>query len=172
MLGFIIKVFKAINSNSNPNEIAHAFSCALLLGFLPKDNLLWYLILVFCLFLRINKAAYALLIILFSFLAPFFDNLFDTIGYAILTLGPLQNVFNALLKVPFVAFTSFNNTIVMGSLISGIVLYVPIFFLAKLLVKLWRKNAYPFLAKTKLIKAIGKLPLIKKIAKLAASEVK
>ena len=53
MLDFVIKILKAINSNSHPGEIAHAVCCGMMLGFLPKDNALWILLTVFFIFLRI-----------------------------------------------------------------------------------------------------------------------
>ncbi len=170
MLGKIVKLFKAFNANVNPGEIAHAFSCGLLLGFLPKSNLLWYLIFVFFLFVRINKPMYLLMTLLGSALAVGLDPLFDIIGYQILTIGSLQNFYASLLEIPFVAFTKFNNTIVMGSLAFGIVLYVPFYFLGRLIVFAWRKWLTPVLNNSRVFKAIYKLPLIEKIVSLAGEK--
>lgn len=133
-------LFRFMNRNVNPGEIAHAFSCGLLLGFLPKDNLLWYLILVFILFLRINKLLFIASVLLFSLLAGFADPLFDIIGYNILTAEALKPFFFKLVQIPFMAFTKFNNSVVMGSLVAGVILYVPAYFLCRLLVALWRKH--------------------------------
>ena len=44
MLKFIVKLLKALNSNSHPGEIAHAVCLGMLLGFLPKDNIFWFII--------------------------------------------------------------------------------------------------------------------------------
>ena len=55
MLKFLVKLLKALNSNSHPGEIAHAVCLGMLLGFLPKNNIFWYVITVFVLFMRINK---------------------------------------------------------------------------------------------------------------------
>ena len=38
MLKFIVKLLKALNSNSHPGEIAHAVCLGMLLGFLPKKQ--------------------------------------------------------------------------------------------------------------------------------------
>ncbi|NLM01368.1 MAG: TIGR03546 family protein [Treponema sp.] len=166
MLSFIIKLFKSLNNNSHPGEIAHAVSCALLLGFLPKNNLLWAIIFVFCSFLRINKAAYGIMIIFFSILTPLFDNFFDYFGYKILTFVPLENFFAKILDIPFVAFTNFNNSVVMGSLIFGIILYFPMYILTRLFINFWRKNIASKLLNLKFYKALLKLPIVQKISNL------
>ena len=131
MIRYIVKMFRALNANANPGEIAHAFSIALLLGFLPKNNLLWYILFVFFLFVRINKGAYFLLLILFSMIASAADPIFNSVGYKILTFPALEGTFSALIEIPFVGFTRFNNTIVMGSLICGIILYVPVYIFGR-----------------------------------------
>lgn len=163
MLKKFLKFFKALNSNSHPGEIAHAISIGLLMGFLPKDNVTWYILSVFFLFIRINKGSFLLFTFLFSILAQSLDPLFDKIGYAILTLENLEPVFAKLLDIPFVSFTKFNNTIVMGSLISGIVLYIPVYFLVRGFMKLWRTVLAPLVRKSKIIIFLKNLKFIKKI---------
>ena len=169
MLKYIVKLFKALNSNSNPKEIAHAVSLAFLLGILPKNNLLWYIIFIFCCFIRINKAAYGFFILIFSLLAHFFDPLLDSLGYYVLTIEKLEGIYSFLIDIPFLGFTNFNKTIVMGSLIAGLVLYFPIFFISLRIIRLWRtKLAYKF-KYSKLYKFFNKIPFIKKIVSLSNS---
>jgi len=170
MLKLLVKFLKSLNSNSHPGEIAHAISLGLLLGFLPKNNVFWYVITVFALFMRINKGALVLSTIAFTFLAPVFDPFFDKAGYWFLTLPQLEGVFAHLLDIPFVGFTKFNNTIVMGSFVSVLVLYIPVYLLTRLLVMLMRNKLIPILRKTKVIKALSSIKLIKKVMELAASK--
>ena len=40
MIANIVKLFRALNSNSKPSEIANALCLGLILGFMPKNNLL------------------------------------------------------------------------------------------------------------------------------------
>ena len=166
MLKFIVKFLKALNSNSHPGEIAHAVCLGMLLGFLPKNNIFWYIITVFVLFMRINKGALVLSTLGFSLLAPLFDN----VGYWFLTLPALEPTFAWLLDIPFVGFTKFNNSIASGSLLCGLVLYIPLYVIARLLVWLMRNKVVPVLRKTKFIVAISKIPLVKKMAALAAKK--
>ena len=164
MIKFFVKLFNSINSNSNPGEIAHAVSIAMILGFMPKNNWFWYVLAVFFLFVRINKGALMLFTALFSLLAPTLDNIFDNIGYYILTIPQFQGTFATLINIPFVAFTKFNNTIVMGSLAFGLVLYIPLYIIARLFIFLWRNKIVPVLRKTKVAKVFSKIPIVQKIS--------
>lgn len=162
MLKFIIKLLKALNSNRHPGEIAHAVCCGLILGFLPKSNLTWYVITFLFLFLRINKVTLTLLTTAFSFLAPAFDAFFDRIGYAILTWEPVASFFAGALELPGFHFLKLNNTIVMGSLVSGIALYLPMYGFTRLFIHVWRTWLVPALRKTKFVQVLSKMPLVLK----------
>ncbi|MCR5723920.1 MAG: TIGR03546 family protein [Treponema sp.] len=163
-------MLKALGANTNPGEIAHAASCGLLLGLMPKNNILWYLILIFILFMRINKPAYALLVLAGAAIAPFFDGVLDAVGYWFLTIPALSGAFGALLDVPFVAFTRFNNSIVMGSLLCALVAYIPVYVCMRVLIALWRRFLVPVLRNNFVSKVLGKLPLISKAADLLGDE--
>ena len=168
MLKVIVKLLKALNSNSHPGEIAHAVCLGLLLGFLPKNNIFWYIITVFVLFMRINKGALILSTLAFTLLAPIFDPQLDALGYWFLTQPKLSPTFANLLDIPFVAYTKFNNTIAMGSLLCALALYIPVYFLARLLVWLMRNMIVPVIRKTKAITIISKFKIVKKITDLAS----
>ncbi|MCF0241032.1 MAG: TIGR03546 family protein [Treponema sp.] len=158
----IVQLFKLLNSNSKASQIANSFCIGFLLGILPKDNLLWYLLFVFFLFVRIHKGCYGIMILLGSLIAPVLDPLFEKIGYAVLTFTPMENIFSKLLDIPFVGFTKFNNTVVMGSLVSGLLVYVPLFVLVLLFVGLWRKTLAPRISNSKFMAWFYKLPLVVK----------
>lgn len=163
MFSYFLKFLKSLSSNSHPGEIAHAVCIGMILGFLPKDNAFWYVLTVFFLFVRINKATMLLFTLLFGLLAHCFDTQFDQLGYYILTLPSLEPFFSKLLDIPFVNFTKFNNTIVMGSFAASVAAYIPMYFIARIFIKYWRAFLAPAVRKTKLITFLSKLPLIQKI---------
>ena len=113
---------------------------------------------------------YLLMTLLASAFAPFLDGLFDTVGYAFLTVPSLSDFFGQLFEIPFVAFTKFNNSVVMGSFLCGLVFYIPAYFIGRLFVFLWRKYITAFMRRTKITKVIAKLPLVSKIASLVGDE--
>lgn len=163
MLKPLAKLLKALSSNRDPGAIAHAFALGALLGSMPKDNLLWYLLFVFILFMRIQRGAFALSILFFTLLTKFTDPLFNQVGYAVLTQESLQPLFLKLIRTPFVAFTKFNNTIVMGSLVCAILAYIPLYLLSRAFVYVWRRYIGNFLRKLKILQMIKQVPLISKI---------
>lgn len=167
MLKAIIKFFKALNSNVHPGAVAHAVCLGMMLGFMPKTNALWYILTVFFLFVRINKGSFILFTFLFSLLAPVLDPLFDTMGWWFLNLEKLTPFFSWLLDIPFVGFTRFNNTIVMGSLLFSFAAYIPLYILVRIFLKYWRAFLAPAVRKSKLVVYLSKLPLIVKIGEMA-----
>ena len=164
MLKAIAKLLGAISSNTRPGAIAHAVSCGVLLGFMPKDNLLWYILFIFILFMNIQRGAYALSILLGAAFTVFLDPLFDSVGYSILTVESMKPYYVSLLDIPFVAFTKFNNTVVMGSFVCGVAAYIPLYVLARLFVWAWRKYLAEKVRKLKIAAVLKNIPLVEKIA--------
>ena len=99
MIGYIIKLLKALGSNSKPSQIANSFCIGLILGLMPKGNLLWWLVFIFFMFVRINKAGYFIMMILGAFISPYFDPIFHQIGEKVLTFEPLVPTFAKLLEI-------------------------------------------------------------------------
>ena len=71
--------------------------------------------------------------------------------------------------MPFVPFTKFNNTLVAGGLASGIILWLPVFFLFLLLIPVYRNKISPKIRENKLVQSIKKLPLVSALIKAVAS---
>lgn len=163
MFDTIIKFFKSLNSNSHPGEMAHGAALGVLFGLMPKDNALWFILFFFFIFVRINKSLYFLITLLVSTIAPLTDNILHQLGYWVLLLPSLEPIMRTLLEIPFVAFTKINNTVVMGSLTMGLLLYIPVYLLTRLFVRLWRTVLAEKIAQSKLWKAVKSLPFIRKI---------
>ena len=167
MVNYFQQMFKSLNANRAPGELAHAFALGMLLAFVPKGNLLWIILFILTFFLRINRGTFFLSIILGSIFIPLVDPLFDTTGYYILTHPALTPTFAKLLDTPFVAFTRFNNTIVMGGLAWGIVLYIPFYILARIFIRLWRNTLYQYFVRSKAYQFLMKVPFLKLILKIS-----
>ena len=131
---------------------------------MPKDNLLWYILFIFILFMNIQRGAYALSILLGAAFTVFLDPLFDSVGYSILTVESVKPYYASLLDIPFVAFTKFNNTVVMGSFVCGVAAYIPLYVLARLFVWAWRKYLAEKVRKLKIAAVLKNIPLVEKIA--------
>ena len=159
----LLKLVNALNDNTSPGEIAHGVAIGLILGFMPKGNLLWIAIFIIMMFIRIQKGAYFLFMILGMIISPALDVTFHQIGLRILTEPKMIDFYAKILEVPLVAFTKFNNTVVMGSLVFGLACYVPVYFLSRLFIKLWRIKLGPAFRKTKVFAVLSKVPFLQRL---------
>ena len=164
LIKWIATLIVAINANRRAGEIAAGVACGCLLGIIPSGNMLWVVLFILTFFIKINLAVELLFLALCKLLAPLLDGLLHSLGYFVLTQPFLQGLFTSLYNVPLVPYSQFNNTIVMGGLIGGIILWLPVFFLFHQLVILYRKKLRDKIAGSKIIKAFGKLPFVDGIA--------
>jgi uncharacterized protein (TIGR03546 family) len=164
---WIAALIIAINANTRAGEIAAGAACGFLLALLPAGNLLWIALFLIFFFTKINLGAEFLFIALFKLPMSLLAGLLHSIGYFVLTQPVLQGIFTALFNIPFIPYTRFNNTVVMGALITGIVLWLPFFFLLRLLVQLYRKNFRDKIAGSRLAVRFRRLPLVISIARAA-----
>ena len=163
MFKYIKRLLKALNANAHPGDIAHAVSLGLLLALVPKGNLLWPFLFVLTMFIRMNKGAFFISFICLSFAVPFADVLIERLGFFVLSMKVLSPVFTVMYQTPFVGLTRFNNTMVAGGLLAGIIAYVPAYALSRYLVSAYRKYLQPRIVGSKAYKIFCNLPLIKQI---------
>jgi uncharacterized protein (TIGR03546 family) len=165
MIKGIARLIVALNANTRPGEIAAGAAFGLLLALVPGGNLLWSVLFILTFFLKINMAMELLLLGLLRLAAPLADSGLDALGYAVLSLAGLRGLFIWVQGLPFAPWTRFNDTVVMGGLLSGILLWVPVFLAVRLLVNLYRRKLREKIAASKLGKAIGRIPLLSAIGK-------
>lgn len=88
-------------------------------------------------------------------MAFFLDPLMDQIGYAALVewkeLRPLWLTFA---KTPLMPYTGWNNTIVMGSILLSLILYLPVFGGSVVGIRLYRKTLREKIQNSKFMKAL------------------
>jgi uncharacterized protein (TIGR03546 family) len=167
VIRWIATIVVAINANSRAGEVAAGIAFALLLALIPGGNLLWGVLFLLTFLLKINLAAELLFLALLRLLVPLADGPLDRLGYLVLSLPPLRPVFTALYNLPVVPLTRFNNTLVMGGLVAGLVLWLPLFFVFRALVFLYRLRLRDRLAGSRLVRAFRRVPLVAAIAAAA-----
>ena len=164
----IVKLFVALNSKKGVGEIAAGVSCGLLLALIPSGNLLWAAILLATYFLKVNFAVEMLFLGLFKLIVPFADPALDSVGLFVLNLSPLEGAYTTAYNMPALPFTRFNNTIVMGGLLAGVVLWFPAYLLFRRLATLYRTGVKEKLEQTRFFKWFKRLPIVSHVARLAA----
>ncbi|MDR0878164.1 MAG: TIGR03546 family protein [Treponema sp.] len=171
MIKAIAKLIVALNGNVKKSQIAAGFAWGLLLALIPAGNAFWIVLLLVSFFFKHNHGSMLLGLAVLKLLLPLAASPIDTLGWEILHIDRLQPLLTTMYNMPFVPFTKFNNTLVAGGLVSGIILWLPAFFLFKFLVSLYRNTLSPKIRNSKIIKKIAKFPFISAISKAVAKSI-
>jgi uncharacterized protein (TIGR03546 family) len=163
---FIVKILKIINANTKPAHVAGGIAFAMLLTLVPAGNLLWILLLALTFFLKINTTMLMIFLVVFKLLAPALSDLIHGIGYHLLTLQALQEFFTLMANMSIVPFFKFQCTRVAGGLVLGVLLWLPVFSLVMLVLRLYRRLGRETIAKRILSKKMMELPLVAKFLSL------
>jgi len=155
----IAKLIIALNGNVSKTQIAAGFAWGMLLGIVPSGNVFWIVLFLFSFFFTHHHGAKILALAVLKLLSPLLVYQLDNLGWYILHIESLRPFFTTLYNMPFVPFTKFNNTLVMGGLAAGLALWLPVFILFIILIPLFRKYLGPVIRKSKFIQSIAKFPL-------------
>lgn len=166
MIKYVTSFFRAINANAHPGDIAHAVALGLFLAILPKNNLTFTFLFFLSIFIRINKGAFFISFILFGFVTPFMDVIINNIGFWAVQLSFLRPIFIALENIPFVALFKPSNTMVLGGIIWGLILYIPVYILTRIIISKYRKYMQPAV-NVKGVGLLGKIPLLRHLTKIS-----
>jgi len=151
MLKLIAKFLKILNSDAEPGQISLALCLALVAGLTPLTSPHNLLVLLLVCLLRANLAAFLLGLLVFTGIAYLFDPLFNQLGLALLTAGPLQSLWTAMYNITLFRLENFNNSIIMGSLVVSLVLFVPLYLLFNLLIAKYREHLLNWVKKSRLM---------------------
>ncbi len=154
MLRAIAKLFKAMNSETDPGQISLAFCFAMIAGFTPILSLHNIIILLLVMVLRVNISGFILALALFSGLSYVLDPLFHMVGLKVLMAESLEGLWTSLYNSSFWRLERFNNTIVMGSLLVSIILFVPLYIVFNLLIRKYRQHVVEWVRRTRIARAI------------------
>ncbi len=155
LLKQIFAFFRLLNSETGTNQLAAGLACGLILGFSPILSLQAFIVLFLAFFFRIQLGAAFLSAFFFKFVAFLIDPLADQLGRSILESQSLRPIFVSLYNMPLVPLTRFNNSIVMGSAVVGLLLAVPGFFIFKNLIIKYRITVVEQFRTTKIWKAFA-----------------
>jgi uncharacterized protein (TIGR03546 family) len=153
MLRAVAKILKVINSETDPGQISLAVSFSLITGFTPIMSPHNLVVLLVVLLLRVNLSTFILGTVLFSGVAYVLDPLFSWVGLSILTAAPLEGLWTALYNTTFFRLARFNNSMVMGSLLLSLLLFVPTFFLSNLAIRRYREHVLEWVRKSRVMQA-------------------
>jgi uncharacterized protein (TIGR03546 family) len=153
MIKMIAKLLKVLSSETEPGQISLALCLAMILGLTPLMSLHNLLVLLVILLVRVNLATCILGWAFFSGVAYLLDPLFNWIGLVVLTSKGLEGFWTALYNIPLFRLAKFNHSIVMGSLLVSLILFIPLYLLLNLGIRRYRDHVLEWVKKTRLMQA-------------------
>ena len=149
---FIFKFLKELNSADSSKSIVFAVILGLIAGLLPGFNFFTFLIFTIVLIFRIPVGLFIASYIFFDFVGFLIEPLLHKTGYWLLTASFLKPLWTFLYNLPLFRWSGFNNTIVMGGLVWGIVFGVVLYFILNKSIEFYRKTVFERLKKIKYLK--------------------
>ncbi len=132
-IALLRKCCRSLFAYSAPEQLALGLTIGMVIGLLPKGNLI---VLSLCLLLfsvRCNKAIGFVTAIAFSFAGHWADSFAHRLGSIALDLERLQATYASMFNLPLGPWIGFDNTVVTGSLLLGLYLAYPVYWISKLL---------------------------------------
>lgn len=132
MLLWIFRLVKSVRrallSQDTPRQLAWGIALGLLLGLIPKGNLLAISVAVMILSLTANHALAIATAALVMLSGTWIDPLSHRVGVAVLENGPMRNAITSLYRMPLGPWFSLNNTVVVGGFTIGLAALLPVYF--------------------------------------------
>jgi len=140
MLTILANLLKFLNSNQNPSQLALAVCFGLAIGLMPGFSMFLLILLMMVCLIKANISLLVLIWGLFEAIAYIADPALHQIGLSLLTADSLQVIWTSLSQSSFWTLTAFNNSLVMGSAVAIIVLWLPVYFLVRILIIQYREQ--------------------------------
>ena len=154
MIRMTAQLLKVLNSETEPGQFSLAFCFAMIAGFTPFMSLHNLIVLFLVLVIRVNLSAFLLGLAVFKAVAFALDPLFHRIGVGVLTLPALEPLWTALYNSTIWRIEHFNNSIVMGSLIVSLALFVPLYLIFNHLIRQYRERVLTHIRRWKIMQAL------------------
>ena len=155
ILKLLQSLVRTLHSDGSPNQIAAGVALGAALGLTPLVSAHNAAVVVLLVLLNVSFGAGMLGWALFAPLGFLLDPVFHRVGHRLLVDTPaLQPVWTAWYNTPGVPYTSFNNTVVLGSVAGWLALSLPIWALSYLAVVRYRATVGERVRASKLYKAV------------------
>jgi uncharacterized protein (TIGR03546 family) len=155
IIKFLAKILSVLNGEISPKQIAAGFAWGVLLGLIPLKGLLATLLLIVGFVVNINLTIMFVAAAIFKIFAYGVDPIANQIGFHLLTkVDGLHGLWTQLYNMPLVPYTKFNNTIVLGSFVIGLILLLPMYVAAHWGIVAYRKTLREKVQNWKITKVI------------------
>jgi uncharacterized protein (TIGR03546 family) len=153
-LKIISKIFRILNAEATPRQIAGGVALGMIIGLTPTFSLHNVVVVFLILVIKVNLTAAILSMFAFDLVGFALDPLSDWLGYAILTSTTLRPVWIEAYNASIIPFTRFNNTVLMGSFVISLILLYPVFLSTQYGVVRYRTDLAAKFQQWRIVKAI------------------
>ena len=154
LLKLIQSMIKTLHSAGTPGQVAAGMALGSALGLTPLMSLHNLVIFSVLVLLNVSFGGGMLGWMLFVPVGFLLDPAFDRIGLKLLAAPSLTPLWTDLTNTPILPYTDFNNTVVLGSFVSWLILTIPIFFAARYGVAKYRATIGERVRQSKIYKAV------------------
>ena len=123
--------FKALIVDATPGQMAMGLALGVLVGLVPKGNLLAIGLMMLMCSLRVNLGVGLATVFATSWAGMWLDPISHRIGEFLLKSASLRPLWETMYDTMLLPWTDFNNTVVLGSFSMGAAAFVPLYFLSK-----------------------------------------
>ena len=123
--------FKALVVDATPGQMALGLALGVLVGLVPKGNLLAIGLMMLMCSLRVNLGVGLATVFATSWIGVLLDPISHRIGEFLLKNESLRPLWEEMYDTMLLPWTDFNNTVVLGSFSMGAAAFVPLYFLSK-----------------------------------------
>lgn len=136
------RVVRALVAHDASNQLAAGLALGMMLGLVPKGNLIAVSLFVLLFSLRVNTGVGLIAAMAFSWIGPALDPIADKLGNYFLSAAALQPTYATLFQMPLGPWFEFNSTVVVGLLAIGLWAAYPMCYLSYLAFEWNRKRAH------------------------------
>jgi uncharacterized protein (TIGR03546 family) len=155
LLELVRSLVRTLHSDGSPLQIAFGVALGAALGLTPIMNAHNLVVLLLLAVLNVSFAAGLFAWALFIPVGFALDPLFDRLGrYLLLDVQALRPLWGTLDNTPGLALTNFSNTVVLGSVVGWLVLFVPLVLLTRLGVIKYRATLGARVAQSRFYKSL------------------
>jgi len=122
------QLVRALSGHDSPRQMAWGFTLGMVLGMVPKGNLIALSLAVLLCAVKVNKPAGLLAAGLFSLLSPLADGVTHAVGHKLLHQPALEGGFAWLYNLPLGPFIGFHNTVTIGALLVALYFTYPVYY--------------------------------------------
>jgi len=139
-MGLLVKLFKALNSDSSPWQLAMGFALGMVMGLTPLLGLHSLLLMFIVLFFRVNITGFLVSCAVFSILSIPLSMMLSDLGEGLLLNEGLKSIWIVLYSSYIGQLSQFYHTLTLGSLLISIVLFPFVLIVSKRLIEQYRQR--------------------------------